>query len=127
MGRINCKLKVGAYMQNFGRKKAKVIIITAVILIVVVCVGFKLQSTLNYNIMSLSETLKGQLKTEMDFYSDEAFKSVEVIRPDWYSLSAKNWTFAVVFSDSPAKHYYRLEGKAAPYTFIEIDIEENVT
>ena len=81
MGRINCKLKVGAYMQNFGRKKAKVIIFTAVILIVVVCVGFKLQSTLNYNIMSLSETLKGQLKTEMDFYSDEAFKSVEVIRP----------------------------------------------
>ena len=114
-------------MEKFGRKEAKVYNNSTVNLKSVGSVGFKMQTTLNYKNMSLSETLKGQLKTEMDFYSDEAFKSVEVIRPDWYSLSAKNWTFAVVFSDSPAKHYYRLEGKAAPYKFIEIDIEENVT
>ena len=80
--------------------KKKIRIAAAVLCLILLVFGVQFaKGSIDYQIMSSIETLKGKIKTEQQVYSEDLFDSVEVIRP-WYSTNPREWKYRVKLAGS---------------------------
>lgn len=86
--------------------KRKIRIAAVVLCLILLVFGVQFaKGAIDYRIMSSAETLKGQIKTEQQVYSDALFDSVEVIRP-WYSTNPRKWKYRVKLAGSDEIQIY---------------------
>lgn len=101
-----------------GRRKTVILILCLIVLIaILISCYFALESSIQYRVMSTTESLKAYLQSEQQY--DEV-DNIIVQRPNRHSLSTDQWVYVVTFKDATVRTF-RLDTSSVPLEYVEIE------